>query len=156
MSRLEAGALSVELLPTALDEVVGRALVGLPADRIEVRVPDDLPLAHADPGLLERVVANLADNALRHEPPESRVRIDATHVDDERLQLSVVDHGPGLDEKYWDGMFAPFQRFDDHGVGTGLGLAIARGFTTAMDALLVPSHTPGGGLTMTVTVRVAP
>jgi K+-sensing histidine kinase KdpD len=155
MSRLEAGALLVELLPTPLDEVVGRALIGLPADRFELQVPDDLPLARADPGLLERVVANLADNAVRHEPPGGRVRIDATPLDDERLELSVIDHGPGLAEKNWDGIFAPFQRFDDRGVGTGLGLAIARGFATAMDATLVPSHTPGGGLTMTVTLQVA-
>jgi K+-sensing histidine kinase KdpD len=157
MSRLEAGALSAELVPTPLDEVVGRALIGS-ADRVDVDVPDDLPMVLADPGLLERVVANLADNALRHEPPDQRVRIEAGRSDDGRARLSVVDHGRGLPEESWEQMFAPFQRFDDRGTsgGVGLGLAIARGFAAAMDSTVTPSHTAGGGLTMTVVIPVSP
>jgi K+-sensing histidine kinase KdpD len=154
MSRLEAGALSVDLGGTALDEVVGGALIGT-ADRVDVRVPDDLPMVLADPGLLERVIANLVDNALRHEPPDGRVRIEAGCAGD-GVRLAVVDHGPGLPEDHWDDVFAPFQRFDDRGTaGVGLGLAIARGFSAAMGATITPSHTPGGGLTMTLEIPVA-
>jgi K+-sensing histidine kinase KdpD len=156
MSRIEAGTLLVDLAPTSLDEVVARAVIGMPADHIELHVPEDLPMVLADPGLLERVMANLVDNAVRHEPPGGRVSIDTVKVDDNHIRVSVIDHGAGLAEANWDTMFAPFQRFDDRGVGTGLGLAIARGFSAAMDASLSPSHTEGGGLTMAITLPVAP
>jgi K+-sensing histidine kinase KdpD len=156
MSRIEAGTVLVDLAPTSLDEVVARAVTGMPAHRIELHVPEDLPMVLADPGLLERVVANLVDNAVRHEPPDRRVSIDAAPDDDRHVRLSVVDHGPGLGEGKWETMFAPFQRFDDRAVGTGLGLAIARGFSAAMDATVAPSNTEGGGLTMAITLPVAP
>ena len=53
-------------------------------------------------------------------------------------------------------MFLPFQRLDDHtSQGVGLGLAIARGFVQAMGVTLTPRHTPGGGLTMTISLPVA-
>jgi two-component system sensor histidine kinase KdpD len=72
------------------------------------------------------------------------------------LRLSVVDCGPGVPPGQWDAMFIPFQRLDDRsGPGVGLGLAIARGFTEAVGGTLQPSPTPGGGLTMTVTVPAA-
>jgi K+-sensing histidine kinase KdpD len=156
MSRLQAGALSVDLVPTALDEVAARAVMGIHGSAVELMVPDDLPLALADPGLLERVVANLVDNALRHAPDGTRVVVDGVEADPATVRLRVVDRGPGLPETDWEGMFAPFQRFDDRGTGNvGLGLAIARGFLTAMNASVAPSRTPGGGLTMTITLPVA-
>jgi two-component system, OmpR family, sensor histidine kinase KdpD len=82
------------------------------------------------------------------------VLVDAETLDGDRVSLRVVDHGPGVAEDEWTRMFAPFQRLHDRasGAGLGLGLAIARGFTEAMHGSLVPSRTPGGGLTMTVTL----
>jgi two-component system sensor histidine kinase KdpD len=121
-----------------------------------VDVPDDLPLALADPGLLERVVANLVANAVTASPPDQAVRVEGRLAGD-RLHLRVVDHGPGLPAADRERVFAPFQRLHDRGgAGLGLGLAIARGFTEAMGGTLVPSDTPGGGLTMTVTIPVSP
>jgi K+-sensing histidine kinase KdpD len=157
MSRLQAGALSVSLQPTPLDEVVARALIDLPATEVAVQVPDDLPLVCADPGLLERAIANLVDNARRFAPTDTPVRIDARHQDD-RVVLRVVDTGPGVPDAEWSLIFAPFQRLDDRSSdgGVGLGLAIARGFVEAMDGTLVPSATPGGGLTMTITLPTTP
>jgi K+-sensing histidine kinase KdpD len=157
MSRLQAGALSVSLQPVALDAVVAQALIDADAADVEVHVPDDLPAVTADPGLLERVVANLVDNARRFNPRERPVHVEAGTLRDGRICLRVVDHGPGVPEHEWPRMFTPFQRLDDRGSGqgVGLGLAIARGFTEAMHGSLEPSHTPGGGLTMTVTLPSA-
>ena len=133
-SRLQAGALSVTTAPVGLDEVVARALTGLPGrERVTVDVPDDLPTVLTDAGLLERVVANLVDNALRHS--------EAVEITSAPGALAVVDHGPGLAEM-------PPAFGSDRGVG--LGLLVVRGFVDALGGTLTPSRTPGGGLTMTV------
>jgi K+-sensing histidine kinase KdpD len=150
MSRLQAGALSVDVRPVVLQEVVAKALVGVPVDVVVLDVPDDLPLVLADPGLLERVIANLVDNARRFSPSGVPVRVTAWA--DDFAYLRVADSGPGVPDADWDRMFTPFQRLGDQRseTGVGLGLAIARGFSEATGGSLVPSSTPGGGLTMTV------
>ncbi|MGI5239479.1 sensor histidine kinase [Dactylosporangium sp. CA-139066] len=152
LSRLRAGVLSATPEPTALDAVAAEVVLHLPdrehnRGRVAVDVPDDLPLAHADPGLLERVVANLVANALAAAP---RVRITGERAGD-RVRLVVADNGPGVPPADRPGLFEPFQRRGDRGgTGLGLGLAIVRGFTEAMGGTVTPSETPGGGLTMTV------
>ncbi len=148
MSRLQAGVLSVQLRPVALDEIVARALLYAPDPGVRVEVSDDLPLVLADPGLLERVIANLVSNAVRA-AVGGGVTVRGTAAG-----LQVIDHGSGIAAADRDRVFAPFQRLDDKRAdgGLGLGLAIARGFTEAMGGTLVPSDTPGGGLTMTVTL----
>ena len=97
MSRLQAGAMSVHPQPTAVDEVLARALDDLaPAGRrVRVDLPDDLPAATADPGLLERVLANVVDNALRYSPPERPPALTGRRLGD-RVEIRVVDHGPGI------------------------------------------------------------
>jgi K+-sensing histidine kinase KdpD len=158
MSRLQAGALSVAPRPVALDEIVARALIGHTGDHVVVEVPDDLPLTLADPGLLERVIANIVANARRFSPPGTAVRLTADNGAG-LVRLRIIDSGPGVPATDWDRMFAPFQRLGDRtsGGGVGLGLAIARGFTEAMGGTLTPSTTtPGTGLTMTLTLPVAP
>jgi K+-sensing histidine kinase KdpD len=155
MSRLQAGAISVHRRPTALDEVVANALSHLPAAAlVEVDVPADLPLADADPGLLERTIANLVANAVRVSPTGHPTLIRA-RAEPGHLRLAVIDHGPGIPADQQQHMFTPFQRRDDHTSdgGLGLGLAIAHGFAQAMDATISPADTLGGGLTMTVTLR---
>jgi two-component system sensor histidine kinase KdpD len=156
MSRLEVGGITAHATTVAVDEVVSRAVLGVPSDVLSMDVPDDLPLVRADPGLLERVVANLVDNARRHSPPGSRFEVTAgataTHV-----HVRVLDHGQGVASDQWSTMFEPFQRLDDRSAstGVGLGLAIVKGFCEAMDVAVVPSITPGGGLTMTLKLPVA-
>jgi two-component system, OmpR family, sensor histidine kinase KdpD len=158
MSRLQAGALSVHKQPVALGEVVPRALIGIPDHSVNVTVADDLPLVEADPGLLERVVANLVANARRFAPEGQPVLVQAD-ADEHVVRLQVSDRGPGVPREEWTRIFQPFQRLGDRptdGAGVGLGLAIARGFTEAMGGTLTPADTPGGGMTMTVTLPVAP
>jgi K+-sensing histidine kinase KdpD len=154
LSRLRAGALVVHREVVSVDEVVARVLLagqdGMAAAAVDNQVRDDLPLLTTDPGLLERVVANLVDNARRHEPPGRAVIVDA-ESSDEHVRLRVVDHGPGVDPDARGLMFEGFQRLDDRaGTGVGLGLAIVAGFVEALGGTVVPSTTPGGGLTMTV------
>lgn len=154
MSRIQAGALSVHLRPTAIEETLEGALRA-GAGAVDLDIPPDLPLALADPGLLERVLANLVDNAHRYLTADGRVHLRA-RADGRRLRVDVVDHGPGVPADRFEDIFNAFQRFDDRGhQGAGLGLAIARGFTQAMGGRLTPSPTPGGGLTMTIDLEVA-
>ena len=158
LSRVQAGALPVRVRPVAVDEVVARALdaLGQHGPPVLVDVPEDLPEASADPGLLERVVANLVTNATRFSPPSAPASISA-RLRDGRLELLVIDHGPGVRPDQRDAIFRPFQRLGDttHTEGLGLGLALARGLAHAMDAEVVPTETAGGGLTMVVSLKVA-
>ncbi|KQS66390.1 ATP-binding protein [Modestobacter sp. Leaf380] len=156
MSRLQAGAVTPVTAPADLVGVVHRALTWLedPA-RVAVTAPDDLPPVLADPGLLERVVANLVDNAARH-APAGALAVTAGTVGD-RVELRVVDRGPGVPAADRERVFAPFQRLGDapSGHGVGLGLAVARGLTEAMGGTLDAEDTPGGGLTMVLSLQVA-
>jgi K+-sensing histidine kinase KdpD len=157
MSRLQAGALSVHPRAVALDEVVARALLHSgPGAPVRVEVDDALPLVLADPGLLERVVANLLANAVAASGRSGTAVPVAVRArpDDSLVRLAVVDHGDGVPPEDRERMFAPFQRPHDRTSlgGLGLGLAIARGFTEAMDGTLTATDTTGGGLTMTVTL----
>lgn len=156
ISRIDAGAVSAQVAPVALDEVVARTLLPVPSAEVTLDLADTLPLVLADAGLLDRVVANLVDNARRHSPVAVPVEVRA-RLDGDRVDLQVRDHGPGVPQSQWETIFVPFQRLDDRAVGghAGLGLAIAAGFCDAMGARLTPSHTPGGGLTMTVRLPVA-
>lgn len=155
-TRIQVGAVTARLVPVAVDEVVALALLDVPTGAAVMDIPDDLPLVRVDPGLLERVVANLVDNAVKHSPAGHPVEVCAG-VAGGAVELRVVDHGAGVPPELWEAMFAPFQRLDDHaaGAGAGLGLAIVRGFATAMDVPVTPSQTPGRGLTMTLRLPVA-
>ena len=158
MSRLHAGAMSIDLQPTAVDEVISRALDDLGADgvRIVVDLPDDPVLVHADPGLLERVLANVAANALRYAPPESPPHLSSSRLGN-RVEIRIIDRGPGIPPADHERVFLPFQRLGDtdNTTGIGLGLALSRGLVEAMGGTLEPEETPGGGLTMVVSLPAA-
>jgi two-component system sensor histidine kinase KdpD len=158
MSRLQAGAVSATLTPTDLPAVVHRALAWLDAPdhrRIQLEWPVDAPSALADPGLLERVVANLVGNAVQH-ASTGPVTVTVAAIG-ERVELRVIDHGRGVAGADIERVFAPFQRLGDSpsGQGIGLGLAVARGLTEAMGGTLVAEETPDGGLTMVVSLAAA-
>jgi two-component system sensor histidine kinase KdpD len=154
MSRIQAGAVAPTARVVGLEEVVPAVLAGLGArtQKVEVDVPETLPPVRADPALLERVVANLVDNALAHAPDAIPVRVEAGEVGGKVL-IRVIDRGPGISPSDRDSVFEPFQRLGDapsHGAGVGLGLAVARGFTRAMGGELILDDTPGGGATMVI------
>jgi two-component system, OmpR family, sensor histidine kinase KdpD len=155
MSRLHTGSLQPFLRPITIDEVAPVALRGLdaPAD-VRLEVPDGMPLMLADPGLLERVLANVFANALRHSPAGRPPALRA-HQAADTLVLEVIDHGPGVPDELKNQIFEPFQRFDERKVGVGLGLAVAKGFTEAMGGVIVAADTLGGGLTVRITLPVA-
>jgi two-component system sensor histidine kinase KdpD len=156
MGRLQAGSLEPFLRATAVDEVAPVALRGLDdADQLLIVVPDDLPLVRADPGLLERVLANLFSNALRHSPPDLRPMLRAKE-DGDRVVLDVVDHGGGVPAGFKERIFEPFARLDQRSPGVGLGLAVAKGFAEAMGGTIVAVDTPGGGLTVRVSLSSLP
>jgi two-component system sensor histidine kinase KdpD len=151
MSRLQAGALGVTATALWLEDAVPRALDELgPSGRIvRVRISDDLPAVHADPGLLQRVLVNVVGNALRFSPTDRPPMITASEHD-ALVELRIIDHGPGIPEDQRDQVCLPFQRLGDrdNDTGVGLGLALSRGLTEAMGGALTPETTPGGGLTM--------
>ena len=158
MSRLQTGALRIDASAIGLDEIVPAALrsLGSRADAVEVDVPETLPRVQADPGLLERAIANVVANALAH-GGGAPVRVVAGSAGD-RVDLRVVDRGPGVPRDQHEGMFVPFQRLGDSaGVeGVGLGLAVARGFVEAMGGVVEVEDTPGGGLTLIFRLEAAP
>src|SRR5215471_3589331 len=152
MSRLQTGSLAPFLRAIAVDEVAPVALRGLDdADQLRIVVPDDLPLVQADPGLLERVLANLFSNALRHSPPDQPPALRARE-DGDQVLLEVTDHGSGVPADLKERIFEPFLRLDERSSGVGLGLAVAKGFAEAMGGTIVSVDTPGGGLTVRVTL----
>ncbi|HKF92873.1 MAG TPA: ATP-binding protein, partial [Acidimicrobiia bacterium] len=110
---------------------------------------------HADAALLERAVANLVDNAVTWSPSDQSVLVEASAIAG-RVDLRVVDRGPGIPADQRERVFLPFQRLGDqsNGTGTGLGLAVARGFVDAMGGEITVEDTPGGGLTIVVSLEV--
>jgi two-component system, OmpR family, sensor histidine kinase KdpD len=158
-SRLQIGALAVEIRPTVLIDTVIAALqslnVGL--DEVRVEIASDASAVMSDPMLLERSLANVISNALRHTPPEHRVRVEAATVGDS-VHLRVVDRGLGIPAADRAKVTTPFQRLGDQRTnddGVGLGLSIAEGFIAAMHGTLTLDDTPGGGLTVTITLPKA-
>lgn len=161
LTRIEVGSVGARVAPVGVDEVAAQALLDVRAP-VVMAIPDSLPLVMADAGLLERVVANLVDNAARHTPPGRTVDLTAQVVTHglsavPTVELRVVDHGPGIPPELWPAMFAPFQRLDERtpGSGSGLGLAIVQGFCDAMGVGVRPEETPDGGFTMVLEIPVA-
>jgi two-component system sensor histidine kinase KdpD len=149
LSRLEAGSAEPHRELWPVDELVAQALesVGPTAERVVVEIDEDAPPVQVDAAQIERVLANLIDNALKFSPPQSPVVVRAEHGATE-LRIHVVDRGPGLTPSERDAVFQPFRRgADTAGTvrGAGLGLAIARGFAEANGAHLWAQDDPAGG-----------
>ena len=155
LSRLEAGVVHPVLATISVEVAIRDAIASLSTDSATIVVSiaqDDLEVA-ADEILLERAIANIVANAVRHgsvdEPIEIRARRSA-----ENVEITVIDHGPGMAADDREQVFEPFRQLGDRsaGAGTGLGLAVARGFIDAMDGTIVLDETPGGGLTATISL----
>jgi len=150
ITRLEAGALDLRTEWVPMEEVVGAALnrreLGAEASRVRTHLPEDLPLVALDPVLMEQVLVNLVDNALKYSPPGSPVDIKAWAAG-KSLTVSVTDRGPGLApgeearifEKLFRGEAAPGRP------GAGLGLAICKGIVAAHGGRIQAVNHPQGG-----------
>ncbi len=157
LSRLQAGALAVFPQPVGLEDVLPAVLRELEPAVVESRLELDLPEVMADPGLLERILVNVGTNAVRHSPPGRPPQIKGSAYRD-RVEVRVIDFGPGVPEADWERIFVPFQRLGDRDntTGVGLGLALSRGLAEAMGGSLEPENTPGGGLTMVLSLPAVP
>lgn len=159
VSRLQAGMLGVNKTLISVEDVLLPALeeAGLgPAD-IEVEVPPDLEQVSADSVLMQRIVVNLLLNALRHGTGARRPILSASQFAG-RTEVRVIDFGPGIPAAEKDAVFVPFQRHGDTDnlTGLGLGLALSRGFAEGMGGSLAAEDTPGGGLTMVLSLPSVP
>lgn len=160
LSRLQAD--SVQLRPQAVgfDELVPAVLHTLPfrSAPIRVELSEQLPAVAADAVLLDRIITNLIDNAVRWSPTGATVLVRAGMDRPDQVRLDIIDRGPGIPSEAREKVFQPFQRLHDRsgdGHGVGLGLAVARGFARAMGGDLRLDHTPGGGTTASLHLPVA-
>jgi two-component system, OmpR family, sensor histidine kinase KdpD len=163
MSRLQTGAVQLFVRPTSLEEVAPLVVQGVDDGALlQVEMSEDLPLFAADPGLLERALANLVANALRYSPPGRPPTLTARAVQNGdalgAVQIDVIDHGPGVPPDQWERIVEPFEQVGDSrsSNGVGLGLAVTKGFVEAMGGKLSTDATPGGGLTMRIELAVMP
>jgi two-component system sensor histidine kinase KdpD len=156
MSRLETGSMDVLHESTDVNELIAAAVgsLGPRGTEVTVEIPASLPGVRTDPVLLERAVANLVDNSLIHARGRG-LRVEAGPVPG-RVDIRVIDQGPGIRREDRDTVFRPFQRLGDseNRVGVGLGLAVARGFVEAVGGELDIEDTPGGGCTMVIRIPV--
>jgi two-component system sensor histidine kinase KdpD len=155
VSRLQAGSLAVSSSSLDVADVVLPALdeLALGPGHVELDLPSDLPPVIADAGLLQRVVVNLLDNAMHFSPAESRVRVSASKFAG-MVEIRIADEGPGVPDERREEIFVPFQRLGDTDnlTGLGLGLALSKGFTEGMGGTLTAEETPGGGLSMVISL----
>jgi two-component system sensor histidine kinase KdpD len=158
VNRLQVGALAISLQLVSLAEAIPRSVdeLGSAGKDVRIQVPDDLPEVYADAALLESALVNLLSNALCHGRADQLPLITASEHGG-KVEIRVVDHGPGVRPADWDRIFLPFQRLGgcDNATGVGLGLALSRDLVEAMDGTITPEATPGGGLTMALSLPAA-
>jgi two-component system sensor histidine kinase KdpD len=156
LSRVEAGALRPERQAVPLDELVAerlRRLGRLFTDvRVQVDIPPDLPLLDGDYSQLDQVVTNLLENAARHAPPGSTVRVAARQVGD-IVDVRVSDEGIGVPDFERARIFEAFRR-GEGSASSGVGLAICKAIVEAHGGRIDVERTPGGGATFAFTVPV--
>jgi two-component system sensor histidine kinase KdpD len=125
------------------------------SERVCVRVVDELPEVLVDAALVERAFANVLANAFAFSPPGDTVTVIA-RVAGNQVEVRVADHGPGVQVEDRKHVFQPFQRLgDDHHAGIGLGLAVTKGFMRAVGGDVALDETPGGGLTVVLSLPIA-
>jgi two-component system sensor histidine kinase KdpD len=157
VSRVESGALRPVRVPVPVEELCRAALddarLALEGHVVELEIEPHLPAVEVDETMLRQVLVNLLENAASHDSGPIKLR--AVRAG-RRIELRVVDHGPGVPEAERQRVFEAFQRLRSiDGVrerGTGLGLAIARGFVEAHDGSIRVETTIGGGATFVVSL----
>jgi two-component system sensor histidine kinase KdpD len=150
MTRLETGAVTVDRDWISIGEIAGVVLARLAErlahHRLVVEIPGALPLVRADAGLIEQVLSNLIENAARHTPRETVVRLRARPVA-RALEISVEDYGGGIPAGDLERVFDKFHRGTTEGPagGMGLGLAICRAIVRLHGGRTWAENLPAGG-----------
>jgi K+-sensing histidine kinase KdpD len=151
MSRLEAGKAEPHRGPVDLAEVLEAARQGQgKMESIRLALDRELPMVKADAVQLERVFANLLENAVRY--GNGRPVLVRSRVVGGNIVVRVVDQGPGIPEGEWERIFEPFQHGAAANAGSGLGLAIAKGFVEANSGEIAIESLPGQGTSFVVTL----
>lgn len=151
MTRLETGAITVERDWAAMTEIAGSVLTRLSerlaGHRLVVDIPADLPLVRVDATLIDQALSNLVENAARHTPPGTVVRVRVQHTGD-ALVVSVEDLGVGIDDRDLERVFTKFHRgaAEGPGGGVGLGLAICRAIVRLHEGKAWVEKLAGGGI----------
>jgi two-component system sensor histidine kinase KdpD len=155
MSRLQAGSLAVHLQEVSVYDVIPPALksIAVLPEAVELIEGAEVSDIRTDPGLLERVLANLVDNAISYGTSDKKPQISISEHDKE-VQVRIIDYGKGIPQAMIQTAFAPFKRLGDveNDRGVGLGLALSHGLAEAIGAKLSLEETPGGGLTAIVSI----
>jgi two-component system, OmpR family, sensor histidine kinase KdpD len=157
MSRVEAGALRLRLEPSDVQDLIGSALAQLDEPlrgrRVNVEVPEGLPLVPMDFALMTRVLVNILDNALKYSPPGSPIDV-TTMVVAGHLEIEVSDRGVGVPHEDLNRVFDKFYRVQRPGrvAGSGLGLSICKGIVQAHQGFIAAENRPGGGTTITISL----
>jgi two-component system sensor histidine kinase KdpD len=161
MTRLEGGAMRIDLKPGEIQDMIGAALEQLNdhlGDHpVHIQIPDDFPLVPMDFVLIVQVFVNIIDNAVKYSPSEAPVEIEA-RVDGQWAAVIVADRGIGIPEEDLTRVFDKFYRVQrpDNVMGTGLGLAICKGIIEAHGGEITASNRPGGGVILTVRLPLNP
>jgi two-component system, OmpR family, sensor histidine kinase KdpD len=157
MARIQSGAIRVRMEWQSLEEIIGAAIkssqVALGAREVTVRIDPEVPLVECDAVLIERVLANLLENAGKFTPPASPVEIRVRVVGSE-VQVSVRDHGPGVPKGQKESIFEKFTRGEPESAmpGVGLGLAICRAIVEAHRGRIWAESGSGDGATFSFTL----
>ena len=159
MTRLEAGALSIQRSPFSVQEVVRRSVDRRIPSKRQFAVappPANLPEALGDPVLFEQALGNVIENALRYTPDAATLAI-SSRTEDHNVVVEVRDSGPGLPEPELQRIFDKFYRSATSSgqSGTGLGLSIARGLMEAMDGSIAAHNRVDAESGLVVTLRLA-
>jgi two-component system sensor histidine kinase KdpD len=158
LSRIEAGSIRPEKgwydLPSLCNEVAGR-LRPITAPRgVILNAPEDMPPIPFDYVHIDQVLTNLLENAAKHTPAATEIRI-AVHLTGDGVEVSVSDAGPGLPPLATERIFKPFYRpADSHAPGTGLGLAVAKGLVEANGGRIWAENLRGGGARFAFTLPI--
>jgi len=167
MSRIEGGTLRARLqgvdLGEVLSECADRTMRRWPGLAVSPAVDDEASAVRADPVFLERVCANLLENAARAATLSGAPRVEVVaRLAGSSVTVSVVDHGLGVPEALRGELFVPFYQMEGQAesrtapLGRGLGLAICKGFLALMGGEIWLENTPGGGATFRFSLPSAP
>ncbi len=157
LTRLEAGAIAVKKEWQSLEEILGVVLDRLSGKLkdhlLDIRLPADLPLVHFDPLLIEQVLTNIMENAVKYTPSGTPLEL-AAAVKGDNLEVSLSDRGPGIKVGDEERIFEKFVRGYVTGGGAGLGLAICRAIVRAHGGRIWAENRPGGGAVFRFTLPI--